>query len=500
MSAKPLPAVRIALIGVGRIADLHAGAYATDPRVELAAVCDLNEDTARTRAEQWEVGKVYTDFADVLGDPDIDAVEILTPTSLHHRMTLEAAAAGKHVSVQKPMALNVADARAMVEACEAASVVFKVCENYVFYPPLVRAKQLIDDGVIGKVLNVGMRMIAAAQGGWPVAAEAWQWRLEEAQVAGGPQTFDHGHHLYSSAWFLGGGIDKIHAWINHIDAVVDSPATLQWNYADGLAQGSMQFVMCPDLKMPSPYYSNDEWFEIVGTRGLIWVNQCTSHVRTDLPPVVVYDNDGIHPIDDVEGDWAEGFNGALRNFVDAILGEAPPLLSGEEGLEILAYDLAGQRSHQLERPVYIEEMHAPRPDALYARRRKADLKARQPHKPPWWSKLFGSDDRHAPKCRELTEGLLERFDGEAVADWTAVLCVSAEGEHGGQWTLRFDGGEMTLDEGLDPAAELTVILSAGTWAAILMGDKKVESAFLQGKLKIDGKPEAALPLRAAFGL
>jgi len=500
VSRSPSTPVRIALIGVGRIADLHAGAYAHDPRVELAAVCDLDEETTRSRAEEWGVGKVYTDYTDVLADPDIDAVEILTPTSLHCAMTQQAAQAGKHVSVQKPMALSVGDAHAMVEACEAAGVVFKVCENYVFYPPLVRAKELIDAGVIGKPLNLGMRMISAAQGGWPIAAEAWQWRLEEAQIAGGPQTFDHGHHMYSAAWFLLGSIDKIHAWINHIDAVVDSPATLQWNYVDGLAQGSMQFVMCPDLNMPSPYYSNDEWFEIVGTKGLIWVNQCTSAVRTDLPPVVVYDNDGIHHHRDLEADWAEGFNGALHNFVDAILGEAEPLLSGEEGLEILAYDLAGQRSHQLERPVYVEEMYAIRPDTVYARRRKTEIKARKPHRPPWWSKLFGSDDRHAPKCRELTEQLLERFDGEAVPDWTAVLCVSAEGEHGGQWTLRFERGQMDLREGLDPAAELTVTLSAGTWAAILMGDKKVESAFLQGKLKVDGKPEVALPLRAAFGL
>jgi len=492
--------VRIGLVGVGRIADLHAGAYAKDERAVLAAVCDANEQTARTRAGEWGVDKVYADYAGLLADPDVDAVEILTPSRLHAEMTYQAAAAGKHVSVQKPMALSVADGLEMVRACEAAGLVFKVCENYVFYPPLVKARELIEAGAIGTPLNIGMRMIGAAQGGWPIAPEAWQWRLEEAQLAGGPQTFDHGHHMFSSGWYLLGRIDKIHAWINHIDAVVDSPATLHWNHVGGLAQGSVQFVMCPQMAIPNPYYSNDEWFEVVGTSGILWVNQCTASLRSDQPPVVLYADGEFTPFEDMETDWAAGFDGALRNFVDAIIGEAAPMLSGEEGVEILAYDLAGQRSHQLERPVYIEEMYSNRPNAVYARRRKEDVKAKQPPRQPWWSKLFGSDDRYASQCRELTQQLVERFDGEAVADWTAVLSVDATGEGGGQWTFRFDAGSMEIADGLDPAAELTVILPAGTWAAILLGRKKVESAFLQGKLRIDGKPEAALPLRKAFGL
>jgi len=491
--------VRVAMVGVGRITDLHASGYATDDRVELAAVCDINEESARARAEEWGVGKVFTDYAEVLADPELDAVEICTPSRLHADQTVLAAEAGKHVSVQKPMALTIPDAQRMVAACERAGVVFKVCENYVFYPPLMKARELIDAGAIGTVLNVGMRMVGAASGGWPIAAEAWQWRLEEAKLAGGPQTFDHGHHMYSSGWYLGGEIDVIHAWINHIDPVVDSPATIQWNYAGGVSQGSVQFLMCPDLEMPSPYYSNDEWYEVVGTKGILWVNQCTSHVRTDLPPVCLYTGGDVEGFE-VEGDWREGFHGALRNFVDAIRGEAPPLLSGEEGITILAYDLAAQRSHQLERPVYVEELFSARPNAVYARRRRQALKARRPPRRGLLDLLLGSDDRFARQCVELTEGNAERFAREAVSEWTAVLCVDAQGDGGGQWTFRFDRGTMEIEQRLDPDAELTVHVPAGTWAAILLGRKKVETAFLQGKLQVDGKPETALPLRKAFGL
>ena len=496
----PLQPIRIALVGVGRIADLHARAYRRDPRANLWALCDRDEELLARRAAEWDVSRTYTDYAELLADPDVQAVEILTPTGLHCEQVLAAAAARKHVSVQKPMALSMADARRMVDACERAGVVFKVCENYVFYPPLLKAKELIDSGAIGRVLNVGMRMIGAGAGGWPVAAASWRWRLEEAQVAGGPTVFDHGHHMYSCAWFLGGRIDKLHAWIHHVDAVVDSPATIQWTYEDGLGQGSVQFVMCPDLEIASPYYSNDEWFEIVGSKGLIWVNRCTAAFRGELPAVTLQTSAGVEHFDDMDADWAAGFAGALRNFVDAIYRMEPPLLSGADGLEILAVDLAIQRSQQTQRPVYVAELRRPDGAGIYRRRHREDVRAQRPHRPPFWARLFGSDDRHAPRCRELTEALVERFDGSEVADWAATICVDAQGEHGGQWTFEFAAGQMELREGLDVAAELTVTLPAGTWAAILAGDKKIEAAFLQGKLQVDGKPETALPLRRAFGL
>ena len=310
----PMQPIRIALVGVGRIADLHAQAYTHDPRATLWALCDRDEELLARRADEWGVERTFTDYADLLADPDVQAVEILTPTSLHCEQVLAAAAAGKHISVQKPMALSMEDGRRMVDACERAGVVYKVCENYVFYPPLQRARVLIDGGAIGRVLSVGMRMVGAGSGGWPVAADSWRWRLEEAKVAGGPTVFDHGHHMYSCGWYLGGRIDKLHAWIHHVDAVVDSPATVQWAYEDGLAQGSVQFVMCPELEVESPYYSNDEWFEIAGTRGLIWVNSCTAEFRPGLPAVTLQTSDGVQHIDDLDSDWAAGFTGALRNF------------------------------------------------------------------------------------------------------------------------------------------------------------------------------------------
>jgi predicted dehydrogenase len=93
--------VNLAVVGGGRIADLNIKGYLGHPRCSLKAVCDINADTARQRAEQWQAESWCTNYRQLLQNPAIDALEILTPHHLHHAMVLEAARAGKPVSVQK---------------------------------------------------------------------------------------------------------------------------------------------------------------------------------------------------------------------------------------------------------------------------------------------------------------------------------------------------------------------------------------------------------------
>ena len=134
--------IRAAIVGCGRISDLHQLGYRDNPDAVLAAVCDTNKATAKKRAKDWGVEKIYTDFHQVLEDKDIDMVELLTPHHLHCSMTIEACQAGKHVSVQKPMALCAAEADQMIEAANKAGVILRVYENFVYYAPAVKAKQM----------------------------------------------------------------------------------------------------------------------------------------------------------------------------------------------------------------------------------------------------------------------------------------------------------------------------------------------------------------------
>src|SRR5690554_7363441 len=100
--------VRVGIIGTGRISDLHAIEYLANPHARIVALCDNDIATARGRALAWGVGdaRITDDYRSVLADPDVDLVEILLPHHLHLEVALAAIAAGKAVSLQKPMTLR----------------------------------------------------------------------------------------------------------------------------------------------------------------------------------------------------------------------------------------------------------------------------------------------------------------------------------------------------------------------------------------------------------
>src|SRR6185295_2541755 len=131
--------VRLGIIGTGNIAPLNVAGYLAHDRCDVVAVCDPRREKAARMAELWGVPKVYDSLDSILADDEIDAVEILTPTFMHRDHVIAAARAGKHISVQKPIANSVADAREMIAAVEAAGVIFRVSECALHYPPLMKA-------------------------------------------------------------------------------------------------------------------------------------------------------------------------------------------------------------------------------------------------------------------------------------------------------------------------------------------------------------------------
>jgi predicted dehydrogenase len=123
--------IRVAIVGCGRISDLHALGYRGREDARIVAVCDAKKGRARRKAGEWGVAPegVYADYQRLLAEPTTDLVELLVPHHLHAEMTVQACRAGKQVSVQKPMALTVAEAERMIAAAEAAGVQLRVYEN-----------------------------------------------------------------------------------------------------------------------------------------------------------------------------------------------------------------------------------------------------------------------------------------------------------------------------------------------------------------------------------
>ena len=510
MNAPLSEAVRVGLIGCGRIADLHVPGYADlAGRARIAAVCDADRETAERRRAEWGAEKAYTDYRELLSDAGIDAVEILTPHRLHEEMTVAALEAGKHVAVQKPMTIDLASADRMLAAsARHPELVFRVTDNYAFYPPIVRAREMIRRGDIGEPLTLRIKFIGGGSGGWEVPASAWQWRMQEAAEGRGLQTFDHGHHLWTTGWLLFGSVERVAGWIDSLDGVTDSPAVLVWKCKDARRYGLCEFAHAEGLHIPGRYYANDEWIEITGSHGILFIHRCTGEIHTG-PAMSLYDGKQMHAITDVDSDWAAGFRGATQNFIEAIEGRAAPMLSGAEGREVLAFTMAVAKASRVHREVFPEELDRKFPN-WYARRRiRRERKADALPREGWLTRLglVGGYGKYAPRARELTEQLLERFDAAEAGDWETVIALRLTAEGGvpeQRFLLRVKDGrpQLILAEAGAPAGEalMTATVPAGVWAAILSGNKRIETAVLQGKLKLEGRAEEGLKLRAVFHL
>lgn len=140
---------RFALIGCGFFAQNHLHAWAEIPEVELVAVCDIDPDRAHAAAESFG-GRAYTDAETLLANEELDFVDIATTPPTHRMMVELAASHGVGALCQKPLAWDMDDARAMVEAMSSRGLPFMVHENFRFQYPMRRIKELLDTGAIGR--------------------------------------------------------------------------------------------------------------------------------------------------------------------------------------------------------------------------------------------------------------------------------------------------------------------------------------------------------------
>ena len=330
--------VRIGLIGVGNIARLHALGYASSPNAELHAVCDINEKRLQERAATWGAKKAYTDYRELLDDPDVDAVEIITPHHLHARMGVDALSAGKHVSMQKPMATTIAECDELIVAAKRSDRMFRTFENFQYYPPLVRAKDLLESGAIGEPRSLRLKIILGTKDGWKIPFERWSWRFDPAQGGGGRIMLDYGSHVFAIALYFLGEVEKVFSWISHTtiqhDWKIDAPAMVMWKYAGAEKYGSFEVVQSDEMLVRSDYVPEDEWFEITGSRGFIWINRCSS-MLLDSPPVVVYRDGVTTSYSDMETDWSMSFIAGCDEFADCILSGRQAKLTAEDGKKVV---------------------------------------------------------------------------------------------------------------------------------------------------------------------
>lgn len=151
-------------------------------------------------------------------------------------------------------ATGVSKLSATRSAANRAGVVLRVYENFVFYPPHVRAKQLIEAGEIGEPQMIRMHVNTGRRDtSWNVPLDAWIWRLDEKRCGGGPLVFDRGYHLFSLARYLMGEVEKVYAWIDRSTVVptkyVDAPATIMFQFKKSRRYGMLDFAYTPNMRI-----------------------------------------------------------------------------------------------------------------------------------------------------------------------------------------------------------------------------------------------------------
>ena len=210
--------LRIGLIGYGFMGRTHSNAFRKvtnffDVPYEpvLQTICARNEGRAGQFAENWGYASAETDWRKVVESPDIDLIDIASPNDTHAEIAIAAAKAGKMVMCEKPLGRNGAESEAIVDAVEKAGVANMVWYNYRRVPAVTLAKQLIDEGRLGRIFHYRAKFLQdwTITTDLPLGGEGL-WRLD-INVAGSGVTGDLLAHCIDTAMWLNGGIEEVSA-------------------------------------------------------------------------------------------------------------------------------------------------------------------------------------------------------------------------------------------------------------------------------------------------
>jgi predicted dehydrogenase len=305
--------IRWGILGCGDIARKRvAQALRYDPHSQLVAACRRHEGRLREFCRNFGVPRAYTRDQDLLSDPDVDAVYIATPVHWHLPQTVAAAAARKHVLVEKPMALSVAECDAMIEACGKHGVRLGVAYYRRFYPIILRMKELIAMGSIGRPLAVSA--VTSTRFALRPGDDGY-WRVLPHEGGGGA-LMDIGSHRIDLFLDVFGNMSEVKAECATVaaDYAVEDCALLQMRFEQGML-GALQCFFGTTVGI-------DE-FAVLGTEGRLFANPLNGselvirhgpqRIVETLPPAA-----NLH-------------SPLIGDFVAAIIENRPPRISGDEG-------------------------------------------------------------------------------------------------------------------------------------------------------------------------
>ena len=345
--------VGLAIIGsTGVIGRVHIDAIAQLDSCRLVGIHARTQPPLRQQADELGV-TAFPTLEDALSDPDVDAIVIATPHRSHAEITENAAQAGKHVLVEKPMSVTPSEADRMIQVCHNAGVKLGVLFNNRFRPEALKIRELVEQGAIGEIYRVSM---ASAM----IRSQDYYDRLDwrgKWQAEGGGALLNQGIHAIDLMQWVGGlptSVMSIVSTRRH-DIEVEDFATAAMTYEGG-GHGALH---CTTSQAP-----NHQRLELWGNNGAIIMDDwsVTLHrLQTSVDDFIKRDKS---PTYDSPGSTAETFTfepisgshaPAIDDFAKAIIEDRDPAITGEDGLRsqeiVAAVTLSGCRNKRVDIPV-----------------------------------------------------------------------------------------------------------------------------------------------------
>jgi len=344
--------IRIGIIGCGKIAQVrHIPEYAENPDCELYGFFSPNRKRAEEQAAKHG-GKVFDSAEELLRDPAIDAVSICAANYAHAELSIQALEAGKHVLCEKPMATNLADCEAMVAAAKKNGKYLMIGHNQRLAKAHMKAKQLIDLGVIGRIVSFRTTFGHGGPETWSISPGKDVWFFDKTRAAMGVMA-DLGVHKTDLIQYLTG---------QRVVRTTARLVTLDKRGSDGELIGVDDNAVCiyelsggvfGTMTASWTYYGAEDNSTILyGTEGIMRIYDDPAH------SIVVTLKDGTRQMYDVEGIQTndnQTKSGVIDQWIDCLKNDRTPEISGESALAAMRAVFASIRSSEEGRSIDIPE-------------------------------------------------------------------------------------------------------------------------------------------------
>jgi UDP-N-acetylglucosamine 3-dehydrogenase len=319
-------------IGIISFAHLHAHSYANAVQktegIEIGGIYDDNEERGRQAAERYAV-TYYSRLEDLL-QSDVDAVIVTSENVKHREHVTAAAAAGKHILCEKPLATNKSDAEKMIEACNQHNVILQTAFPVRFNTSIQRAKSVIENGELGRILAIKATNRGMNPGGWFV----------DKKQSGGGAVIDHTVHVVDVLrWFMNSEVVEVYAEVDHMfsETVIDDCGILTMEFDNG-AFATLDCSWSRNKTYPA---WGDVTLEIVGMNGTLSLNAFSQRIHT-------YTNEEGYQHHFWGDDMDEGL---IRDFAATVRENRQPSITGLDGLRAVEVAFAAYRSSEQKLPV-----------------------------------------------------------------------------------------------------------------------------------------------------